>query len=283
MGLLAFELSFRFLWGTLLITMLFVSRQETSERFIRIAAYIASGVAAFMAIFLVRLEENLGQTSLSLALLLGSYFVYAFPKRRWGRLVALLLLLCSPLLYLTASTAPLLPRLLNFVSSSLVFGSVFAALNLGHWYLNVPGMNIRELRNVVNSIFIALLLKSTEICWTLFISLDPARSQLIDPMGRPLGTDLNSSTALYDLSPSRSLFEIQGDYTMGLGLFGVLLLTMRILWGIVAPLILGYMVKKTVESRSTQSATGILYAMSVMIIVGEACALFLSGRLGWNL
>ena len=54
----------------------------------------------------------------------------------------------------------------------------------------------------------------------------------------------------------------------------------RLLWGVVAPIVLAWMIKKTVEMRATQSATGILYALCVAILLGEGAALYLKRMLG---
>ena len=50
---------------------------------------------------------------------------------------------------------------------------------------------------------------------------------------------------------------------------------MRLIWGIVAPWVLALMVRDTVSRRATQAATGILYAACVMVLVGEAVALYI--------
>ena len=67
----------------------------------------------------------------------------------------------------------------------------------------------------------------------------------------------------------------------GFGPFGVILFASRVLWGLIAPLLLTWMAKKTVDMRSTQSATGIFYANSVLMLLGELCALYLEKELIW--
>ena len=133
---------------------------------------------------------------------------------------------------------------LNFVSSGLVLGTIFTGQHLGHWYLNVPGLAISEFQRVVKLIIFALALKTAEILWTVVFTIG--------------------------LSPA-------------IGPFGQMILVTRILFGVLAPWIMAGLIKKTVDARSTQSATGILYATCVMIIIGEACALYLRSVLGWQL
>ena len=43
------------------------------------------------------------------------------------------------------------------------------------------------------------------------------------------------------------------------------------------------MIKKTVDMRATQSATGILYALCVAVLFGEGTALYLKYAMGINL
>jgi hypothetical protein len=50
---------------------------------------------------------------------------------------------------------------------------------------------------------------------------------------------------------------------------------MRILFGIVGPFSLTYFIWKTVEIRSTQSATGILYVQLFLVLAGELLAKYL--------
>ena len=49
----------------------------------------------------------------------------------------------------------------------------------------------------------------------------------------------------------------------------------RLLFGLVAPVVLGLLVRETAKIRSTQSATGILYVDFFTVIVGEVLAKYL--------
>lgn len=60
------------------------------------------------------------------------------------------------------------------------------------------------------------------------------------------------------------------NHWSGAGIF----LGARVAFGVIAPLVFGYMIWKTVRLRSTQSATGILYATVIFVIVGEAFSKF---------
>ena len=50
----------------------------------------------------------------------------------------------------------------------------------------------------------------------------------------------------------------------------------RLLFGLLIPASLAYFTWKTIEMRSTQSATGILYVVVFLTLVGEALSVYLS-------
>jgi hypothetical protein len=51
--------------------------------------------------------------------------------------------------------------------------------------------------------------------------------------------------------------------------------------GLIVPLVFTYMVHDCVKRRANQSATGILYVASVLVVVGEGSALALFDATGW--
>jgi len=58
---------------------------------------------------------------------------------------------------------------------------------------------------------------------------------------------------------------------------------MRLLFGIAGPLSLVWFIWKTVEIRSTQSATGILYVQLFLVLAGELLATYLRVAAGFPL
>ena len=58
---------------------------------------------------------------------------------------------------------------------------------------------------------------------------------------------------------------------------------MRLLFGIAGPLSLIWFIWKTVEIRSTQSATGILYVQLFLVLAGELLAKYLRVAAGFPL
>ncbi|MBS1983013.1 MAG: hypothetical protein JST16_02475 [Bdellovibrionales bacterium] len=277
---LGFELFLRFLWGSCLVLTL-ISRRETSERFVRIAAWIVAGCAAF-AFWLGRSSAVFPQSLVgaSLTALVAGSFLYGYGQARFVRTLGFLLYALAPMpifLHVGARAS------VNFITSALLFGTIFVGQYLGHWFLNVPGIHIREFQRIVKALMVALALRSVEVIYTLFFVVGIHPRPGIDVMGRPLGIDVNSSAAVAQLASAHSLLSLDGESWFGLGFFGLILLATRLLWGLLAPYLLVYMVKQTVDARSTQSATGILYAFSVMIILGEGTALYLRNSLGWFL
>jgi hypothetical protein len=115
------------------------------------------------------------------------------------------------------------------VSSAALLGSMVAAMLLGHTYLIAPGMSIDPLRAMVWWIAGAVGARSIATCISL------ARLPSLPPL----------SSAL--------------DWMLG----------GRILIGLVGPAIIAWMVWQTARIRSTQSATGILYAGVVLAFLGE--------------
>ena len=57
-------------------------------------------------------------------------------------------------------------------------------------------------------------------------------------------------------------------------------LSMRIGMGLVLPTVFAIMAWQCVKLRSTQSATGILFFMSVFVLIGELTSRYLAGRSG---
>jgi len=140
--------------------------------------------------------------------------------------------------------------LLNSCLSTLLLGFTMAAMMLGHWYLVQPKLSIDELR------------RTTLIMIVLLI-------------GRFIFATYQS-TMLFSAMNEVALLK----YLVGVP--GVFVL-MRYVWGILGSLILSFLVWKTVQIRSTQSATGILYVVVVSTLVGEILSLYLAFYFGITL
>jgi hypothetical protein len=128
--------------------------------------------------------------------------------------------------------------------SALLMGSTLTAMLLGHYYLTAPAMSIEPLKRFVRAMAGALGLRAllAIVGWWVWQS-----GHLV-------------------ASPSAP----------NLGFF----LAMRWGMGIAGPGLATYLTGKTVEIRSTQSATGILYIAMALVLIGELTALGLSREVG---
>jgi len=144
--------------------------------------------------------------------------------------------------------SPLFPSPWYFVSntflSALVLGFTIGAMLLGHWYLIQPKLPIAELKRLTLLLAAILTLR--------FI--------------------LSSWGSLHVLLPKTEIeiYRFLGGDTVGI------FLLMRWVWGLIGPLALLYFIWKTVQMRSTQSATGILYVATVLVLAGETVSQYLS-------
>jgi hypothetical protein len=130
------------------------------------------------------------------------------------------------------------------LTSGLVLGVTTAAMLLGHWYLNSPGMELAPLRRLV-----AVAAAAVGVQMVL--------------SGIGLAAVLSSSEPI---STSWWMFVI---LRWSFGLIGVLAL----LW----------MAWQTLKIPNTQSATGILYVAVIGVFVGELAAALLSAESAYPL
>ncbi len=114
-----------------------------------------------------------------------------------------------------------------------------AAMLLGHWYLNAPGMELAPLRRLLVAMAAATALQMA-VCGA--------------------GLALNATAG--DLSTQQRLFIL---LRWSFGLIGL-------------PLII-WLTWKTLEIPNTQSATGILYVAVICVLAGETMSLPLSAEL----
>jgi len=138
------------------------------------------------------------------------------------------------------------------LSSTLLLGSATAAMILGHWYLVVLDLPIAALRRLTVALIAALLLR-----------------------GVVVGVAL--------LGPVHAGYEEALLVASGLWSADGIFVWMRLLFGIVGPLSLVWFIWKTVEIRSTQSATGILYVQLFLVLAGELLAKYLRVAAGYPL
>jgi hypothetical protein len=126
----------------------------------------------------------------------------------------------------------------HFLTSAALLGAVTLDMILGHFYLVIPGLSFAPLRRLTQALAVTLGLRIVVSVWTL------ARSW-------------HAWAAEWNLDSNRFLLQY--------GFF----LTLRVLFGIVGPLVLVYLVWECVRIRSNQSATGILYVATAIVLIGE--------------
>ena len=130
------------------------------------------------------------------------------------------------------------------LTSVLLLGAAAAAMVLGHWYLVVLDLPIAALRRLTVLLIAALALRSLVVGIAL-------------------------------AGPVQEGYENASRVAAGLWSLDGVFVWMRLLFGLAGPLSLLWFIWKTVEIRSTQSATGILYVQLFLVMSGELLAKFL--------
>ena len=130
------------------------------------------------------------------------------------------------------------------LSSALLLGSAAAAMTLGHYYLVIIDLPIGALRRLT-----VLLIASLAV-----------RALLV---------------GLLVIGPVHAGYAEAQKVAVGLWSPDGVFVWMRILFGIAGPFSLIYFIWRTVEIRSTQSATGILYVQLFLVLAGELLAKYL--------
>ncbi len=138
----------------------------------------------------------------------------------------------------------------DFFLSALALGSVVTCMILGHWYLVEPGMSVRPLKTMAGFFLAVILARSLMSAFTSMLIWKDLMSS---------GVGVQSNLALVD-------FLFMGQ---------------RILFGLVLPIALSWMIWQTVKIRSTQSATGILYVAVVFILFGELLSRYILVTTGY--
>lgn len=135
-----------------------------------------------------------------------------------------------------------LARTMFLISSSLFLGIITYSMLLGHWYLVVPKLTAKPLKIAA---IITWLILGIKIIW-----------------------------ATYTLYHHYDFFEEQTQLGAGYA-FNWMLLTMRVSFGYVVILGMSIFNWKLLQLRSIQSSTGILYAMTFFVFIGELVSMYM--------
>jgi protein NrfD len=141
---------------------------------------------------------------------------------------------------------------LTDLTSILLLGAAASAMVLGHWYLVVLDLPITALRRLTVVLALALVLRAAVVALAL---------------AGPVHAGFADARAV-----AEGLWSPDGVFVW-----------MRLLFGLAGPLSLLWFVWKTVEIRSTQSATGILYVQLFLVLAGELLAKYLRVAAGFPL
>jgi protein NrfD len=138
------------------------------------------------------------------------------------------------------------------LTSVLLLGAACSAMILGHYYLVVVDLPISALRRLTVLLIAGLGLRALAVALALAIG---------------------DAGAYQDLAAvAAGLWSPDGVFVW-----------MRLLFGLAGPLSLIWFIWKTVEIRSTQSATGILYVQLFLVLSGELLAKYLRVAAGFAL
>lgn len=135
---------------------------------------------------------------------------------------------------------------LSAMATGSVAGSVSLAMVLGHWYLTIPNLQLRHLERMnrvsVVSICVSLIVVAVT-CWIFRERLDSEDAPLT-------------------------------------GSWGLFCIGTRIISGLLLPLLFAWMASESLKFRNTRSATGILYASTILVLIGTAVSISLQDSYG---
>jgi hypothetical protein len=243
------------------LTWLMLPRSQITPGFFRIQSLLAlalgalAGIAVTQSVFVPFGEPVLAVTAAHVACLVAAGLAY-FSSILWtlGRRGAGTACLFAVAAISTGTLlAGSLPRetlgggltlliLLSELATSLTIGSATVGMLLGHWYLTSPTMSIAPLGRA-------------NICFASAAGLRLAISAIGLGMAWP---------------------TLKSD---SLGGTPLMWLVLRWLAGIVAPLVLSFMVWRILRYRNTQAATGVLFVGVIVTFIGELSATLVSREL----
>lgn len=217
----------------------------TGEGFIKLISNLSIGaIMISLVIFFVE-GGHVNETGFVLKIipLISLILISVFHQEEKTALMWLLYAVVVSVLGIhIAAYSPVVPSVLFLFSSAMLLGIITYAMTLGHWYLVTPKISVQPLVTAGIILWIVLGLKIVSSFYYTYKNVD--------------------------------FFEAQT--TLGSGYaFNWLLLTMRMSFGYLVILGMSIFNWKLVKMRSTQSATGILYAMTFFVFIGELISMFL--------
>jgi hypothetical protein len=240
--LLLTEFLLRLSFG-LAAAMAVVPPKQVTSGYFRNHLYVTLGLCALAALLCRAVAPAAFVPAVAAAVVsyLGSVFwLYEKPVGGKVALVAVAALAYVGSFWLAppaaATIAPHSLRVAHMTASGATLGFVMAAMLLGHWYLNAPGMALAPLRRLIAFAAIAVLIHAA-LC----------------------GVGLAFELAVRSVPTTWWMF-----------------VALRWLFGLAGVVLLLGMAWRTLDVPNTQSATGILYVAVIGTFVGETMSLLLS-------
>ena len=137
-----------------------------------------------------------------------------------------------------ANTVGVTPIIFSGILGGGVLCSSLYTMNLGHWYLNVHGLPVIHLKRAVYVFWFFLLVRAL---WDSYMIL---------------------TAHVFSQGESISLLKFLGNMD---GFF----LSIAFFFGTLFPMVSLWFVKGTLDVKSTQSATGILYVILSAVLIGD--------------
>jgi len=234
------------------LAMMLTSSKVVTSGFFRVHLWVIMGLNVFGVLVIWTVgEEHIPTQHISLLTLvivnaIASYVgasIWIYEKDRAGTIALLVVtILTLTSAYLTTrfpedrTTIHTISVLLEIISSGALLGAVMMSMLLGHWYLNTPGMKLDPLHKLLAFCLWALAIRTV-------------------------------------ISATGSYFFVTAHVVSSSWWIFV---SLRWITGIAATLIMVILAKFTLRVPNTQSATGILYAATVVVLVGELTAQLLS-------
>ena len=232
-------------------TMSLTSPKEVNSGFFRVHLWVLLGLGTFGSLVAYSRQALFDQPMLVLGLAIAvtvlSYVgsvIWLYEKSSLGRGTLVLLSVLTLILLLLAHPSKNAGGIvqwswitLDIVSGSLLLGSTFAAMLLGHWYLNSPTMKLDPLRWLLVLMVISII----------------ARSVLV--------------------AAGFGVHYADGFFSDGFFWAGV---AMRWFAGLIGLGGMTWMTWQTLKIPNTQSATGILYVALVFVFLGELASAILT-------
>lgn len=221
-----------------------IPTKQTGAGLMKVMSTIA-GVSLLLGVIihLTYAPTSSVQAILSFASLLAFIFIYVLhtDEKKWSMwLMYATHTFCLAFTYIVHYNGELW-AMSQMLTGALLLGNITFAMVLGHWYLVTPKLSEKP------------LLHAVVLSWPLLL--------------------VKSGITLIAYFQNEALF-VEGTQRAGGYSFNWMMLIMRVVWGYLVIAIMSYFSWRLVKMRSIQSATGILYAQTFFILVGELVSIY---------